>query len=105
MANVTVTREEKAGRGRYVARIEGFAGEAELTYSRDKPAIVIADHTGTPVSMRGQGVATALVERLVADARREGFRIVPLCPFVESQFDLHPEWADLRASIKGDSHL
>jgi len=47
--------------------------------------------------MRGQGVATALVERLVADARREGFRIVPLCPFVKAQFDRHPEWSDLRA--------
>ena len=98
MASLTVTREEKAGRGRYVGKLEGFAGEAELSYSRTNPVVVIADHTGTPVPMRGHGVATALVERLVADARREGFKIVPLCSFVESQFDLHPEWADLRAS-------
>lgn len=97
MAKVTVTREENPGQGRYVGRVEGFAGEAELTYTRENPDIVIANHTGTPIPMRGQGVATALVERLVADARSEGFRIVPLCPFVESQFDLHPEWAELRA--------
>jgi predicted GNAT family acetyltransferase len=98
MASVTVTREEEPGGGRYVGKLEGFTGEAELTYSRANPAIVIADHTGTPESMRGHGVATALVERLIADARSEGFRIVPLCPFVKAQFDLHPEWADLRAS-------
>ena len=98
MASLTITREEKAGGGRYVGKLEGFAGEAELSYSRTNPVVVIADHTGTPVPMRGHGVATALVERLVADARREGFKIVPLCPFVESQFDLHPEWASLRAS-------
>jgi predicted GNAT family acetyltransferase len=98
MANVTVTREEKSGRGRYVGKLEGFAGEAELSYSRTNPTVVIADHTGTPVPMRGHGVASALVEQLVADARREGFKIVPLCSFVESQFDLHPEWSDLRAS-------
>ena len=97
MSNVTMTREEKPGRGRYVGKLEGFTGEAALTYTRANPAIVIADHTVTPVSMRGHGVATALVERLVADARSEGFRIVPLCSFVEAQFDLHPEWADLRA--------
>ena len=97
MAAVTITREEKAGGGRYVARLDGFTGEAELTYSRTDPAILIAEHTGTPTSMRGKGVASALVERLVADARREGFRIVPLCPFVKSKFDSHPEWADLRA--------
>ena len=98
MASVTVTREEKPGRGRYVGKLEGFPGEAELTYSRANPAVVIADHTGTPVAMRGHGVAAALVERLIADARSEGFRVVPLCSFVKSQFDLHPEWADLRAS-------
>ena len=98
MAEVTVTREEKAGRGRYVGKLEGFDGEAVLSYSRTDPAVVIADHTGTPAAMRGHGIASALVERLIADARREGFRIVPLCSFVESQFDLHPEWSDLRVS-------
>jgi len=28
----------------------------------------MADHTGVPESLRGQGIALALVERLVADA-------------------------------------
>lgn len=97
MAKITVTRESQATRGRYVARVEGFPGEAELTYTREDPSVVIANQTGTPVAMRGQGVATALVLRLIADARAEGFRIVPLCPFVEAQFDRHPEWSDLRA--------
>jgi hypothetical protein len=92
-----VTRELQAGRGRYVASIEGFPGEAELTFSRPDPLTLIAEHTGTPPPMRGQGVATALVERLIADARKEGFRIVPLCSFVKAQFDRHPDWADLRA--------
>ena len=98
MEQLTVTRELGKTRGRYVARLAKFSGEAELTFTRPEPATLIADHTGTPVPMRGQGVATALVERLVADARSEGFRIVPLCPFVEAQFDHHPEWSDLRAT-------
>lgn len=97
MAKLTVTREEGPARGRYVARLDGFDGEAELTFTRPNPALVVADHTGTPVPMRGHGVATALVERLIQDARREGFRIEPVCPFVAAQFDKHPEWADLRA--------
>ena len=97
MTKVTVTRELQAERGRYVAKIEGSRGEAELTFSRANPSVVIADHTGTPVSLRGQGIATALVERLVADARREGFRIKPTCPFVAALFDRHPDWSDLRA--------
>lgn len=97
MTKVTVTRELQAERGRYVARVEGFPGEAELTFSRTDPSIVIAHHTGTPAAMRGQGVATALVERLVADARTEGFKIRPICPFVVALFDRRPDWSDLRA--------
>lgn len=29
------------------------------------------------------------------DVRREGFRILPLCPFAKSQLELHPEWLDV----------
>ncbi|MGH8249731.1 MAG: GNAT family N-acetyltransferase [Steroidobacteraceae bacterium] len=97
MAKVAVTRELQSGRGRYAATVEGFPGEAELSFSRVNPSLVIADHTETPVAMRGQGLATVLVERLVADARSERFKIVPQCPFVAAQFDRHPEWSDLRA--------
>ncbi len=97
MADITVTRELTASKGRYVGRIAGVEGEAELTFSRANPRLVIADHTGAPDSMRGMGAARALVERLVADARAEGFKIVPLCPFVKTQFERHPDWSDLRA--------
>ena len=32
----------------------------------------------------------------VAEARAQGFRIVPLCPFLRAQFERHhPEWADV----------
>lgn len=98
MTEVAVTREQGATDGRYVARMEGSDAEAELKYRRPAPAIVDAFHTGTPPALRGRGIATRLVERLVADARREGFRIVPTCPFVSAQFESHPEWSDLRAT-------
>ncbi len=97
VAKISVTRELQATRGRYVAKIEGFPGEAELTFARPEPSLFIADHTGTPVALRGQGIATALVEHMVADARREGFKIRPTCPFVVALFDHRPEWSDLRA--------
>ena len=97
MADVTITRELGPARGRYVAKVAGFEGEAELTFVRLDDSRVLADHTLTPLAMRGQGVASALVERLIADARREGFKVVPKCPFVVAQFERHPEWADVRA--------
>lgn len=97
MADVTITRELGPARGRYVAKVPDFDGEAELTFVVLDDDRVLADHTLTPVPLRGRGVASALVERLVADARREGFKIVPQCPFVVAQFDRHPDWSDVRA--------
>ena len=92
---ITITRSEEGSKGRYEARVEGHDGNGELTYSRMSPSKVIADHTGVDDSLRGTGVGKVLVERLVADARSEGFTIVPLCSFVQAQFKRHSEWSDL----------
>jgi uncharacterized protein len=97
VADITVTREQDEAGGRYVAKVAGADAEAELSYRRPGPKLVDAYYTLTPPALRGQGIASALVERLIADARREGFRVIPTCPFVASQFDSHPEWADLKA--------
>lgn len=90
-----VTREHGATKGRFVLRRGGE--EAELTYSVTTPTLVIADHTGVPDSFRGTGAGLALVQALVAAARAEGFKVVPLCPFVKAQSRKHPEWADVFA--------
>jgi len=97
VAGVTITREQSDGRGRYVGHAQGIAEVAELVFTRPQPAVLIAVHTGVPESMRGTGAGKALVERLVADARAEGFRIRARCPFVKAQFERHPEWADVKA--------
>lgn len=88
-----IIREVSGSKGRYILR-EADA-EAELTYSIMSPGMIIADHTGVADAMRGTGAGKKLVERLVADARAEGVKIVPLCPFVRSQATRHPEWADV----------
>ena len=96
-SQVEVTRELDATHGRYVGKVAGHAGEAELTFVREPPNVFAADHTLTPVSLRGRGIATVLVEHMVTDARREGFRIRPVCPFVVTLFKRHPDWTDVRA--------
>ena len=92
LSETEITREVTGSKGRYVARVDGH--EAELTYSIASPKMIIADHTGVPEALRGTGVGQALAERLVADARAEGVKIVPLCPFVNMLKRKHPEWAD-----------
>ena len=92
---IMVTRSEDGSKGRYEARVVGRDGAGELTFSRMSPTKVIADHTAVDDSLRGTGVGKALVERLISDARSEGFCIVPLCPFVRAQYKRHPEWSDV----------
>lgn len=95
MSAVTIRKETTPEGGRYVATVEGRAGEAELTFTRRSPDLISADHTGAPDTLRGTGAALALVEHMVADARQSGFKIVPLCPYVRAQLARHPEWRDV----------
>jgi uncharacterized protein len=92
LTEFSVTREHGPTKGRFVIRKGGE--EAELTYSITTAQLIIADHTGVPDSFRGTGAGLALVEALVAAARAEGFKVMPLCPFVNATRKRHPEWAD-----------
>ena len=103
MPDLTITKEEiDARHGRYVARMAGIDAEAELTFTRRGPDRISADHTGAPEGLRGTGAAGALVAAMVADARKQGFRIVPLCPYVLSRSAKHPDWADAFATAPGE---
>lgn len=91
-----VEREEQGQAGRYVIHL-GPDAEAEMTFRRVAPGIVAVDHTFTPPAFRGHDIALKLMTRLLEDARTEGFRIIPICSYVASQFKRHPEWSDLLA--------
>lgn len=93
MAEPAIRREVTGSKGRYVLSQGG--AEAELTYSIASPHLIIADHTEVPESFRGTGAGRALFDRLVADARAEGVKIVPLCPFVNAMRRRLPETADV----------
>lgn len=88
-----VHREDRPTGGRWVVVVDGH--ESEMTFSRASPQLIIIDHTSVPDALRGRGVGQALVRRAVDDARRDGFKIIPLCPFAKAQFDRHAEWRDV----------
>lgn len=91
-----IRREQNATRGRYVIDLApGF--EAEMTYRWSEGGPMVIDHTGVPPEYEGRGIAAQLVKAAIADARAEGFKITPICPYVVVQFRRHPEWADLHS--------
>jgi uncharacterized protein len=103
MTKIDVSKEDDGRRGRYIARLSGHDGEAELTFTHAGPGLISADHTMAPASLKGTGVAAALVAYLVQDARTLGFRIVPHCSYVRSRYEKFPEWQDVMTVAPGQT--
>jgi predicted GNAT family acetyltransferase len=93
---ITVTREDHGNQGGYYAAVPGTASQAVLTWTL-QGNIRQADHTFVPDQARGKGIAMALVQALVSDARDLGFRIDPQCSYVAAAFRRHPEWSGFLA--------
>ncbi|MGC3752161.1 GNAT family N-acetyltransferase, partial [Enterococcus faecium] len=71
----------------------------EMTWSDAGPDIMIIDHTFVDPAYRGQKLAEKLVYTGVELARREGKKIIPLCPYAKKEFEKKPEnHDDLRQS-------
>ncbi len=90
---ISIEKQETGKGGRYVAVVSGH--EAEMTFSRASPHLIIIDHTAVPDALRGQGVGQALALNAVEDARAGGWKIIPLCPFMRAQSLRHSEWSDV----------
>ncbi|MEO6092244.1 MAG: GNAT family N-acetyltransferase [Novosphingobium sp.] len=100
MESVTITRHQNGDAGEYHAHVAGSALIGRLTWTeRPNPAGTAraAEHTLVPPPIGNRGIAARLVEEMVADARREGFKILPLCSYVVAAFRRHPDWADVQA--------
>jgi predicted GNAT family acetyltransferase len=79
---ISIEKRVAGTSGRYVGRIDGVDGEAELIFTVRGPSLISADHTEAPASMRGTGAAMALVEHLIGDAAQgssRSFRSVRTC--------------------------
>jgi len=87
---------DNADERRYEARLDGtLAGWVD--YGRVATRLV-ALHTEVLPEFGGRGIASALVRRVLDDARAAGQTITPRCPFFVAHFERHPEDADLIAA-------
>ena len=99
MDAIKIHRQDYKSRGTYVATLVGVHGIARLNYKRERPDLLIAEHTETSETLRDHGVAGALVARMVEDARADGVKIYALCSYVDDQRRAHPEWADVFVTL------
>lgn len=75
----------------------GLEGHTVFSNYKRAGGVLTILHTEVPKELNGRGIGSALVRGLLAMARAEGVKVHPVCPFVKSYMDKHPEYADLRA--------
>lgn len=49
-------------------------------------------HTEAPEELKGKGSATAIIEKTLTYIEENGYKLIPLCPFVAAYLKRHPEW-------------
>jgi Predicted acetyltransferase len=91
-----IQHQESASRGAFVIQRDGRR-IAEMTYTRTNPSLVVVDHTFVDPSLRGQGVARQLQDAMVAWARENQTKVVPVCSYVKVQFDRDASIRDVLA--------
>ena len=84
---MTVEHDE-AGRKFFVRLDEG---EGVLTYTESQPGVLNLTHTLVDEPIRNRGVASKLTEAAFDYAERNGYRVVPTCPYVKRWVDDRPE--------------
>ena len=65
-------------------------------YRRDG-AILAIPYVEAPPILRGTGAAGRLMQGVMAIARAEGRKVLPLCGYASAWIRRHPEWHDFRA--------
>jgi predicted GNAT family acetyltransferase len=78
--------------GRFETTVDGL--RCELDYQLDGQ-IVRMTHTGVPPQLEGRGIAGALASAALTWTRAQGFKVQPLCSYVQQYVQRHPEWLDL----------
>jgi uncharacterized protein len=80
---------DDSGRGAFVIQ------DSAETLARMEIAIsggsMTVYHTEVSDQLKGLGVASQLLSRMVDYARENKLAVIPLCPYVRAQFKRHPE--------------
>ena len=64
---------------------------------RIKDNVIAITHTRIPSEIQGEGIGSALVKDCLDDIASQGMEVIPLCGFVASYINKHPQYKKLVA--------
>jgi len=83
---------DNRARNRYELSVDGVI--AHVDYART-PGTIRFIHTIVPEQLAGRGIGSKLAQFVLEDARRNGEKIIPQCPFIAAYLKRHSEYQDL----------
>jgi predicted GNAT family acetyltransferase len=93
MAEIKIDLENKSLGAFYLYEAGVRIGEMVVSISGDNLTVY---HTEVVPEAEGHGYAKQLLDAMVAYARENNLKVIPLCPYVHAQFKRHPnDYADI----------
>lgn len=71
--------------------------QLEIRYGWANKNTMRVDFVGVPKALEGRGYGTQLVGALVKRARKQNFRLQPICGFARQKLAQHEDWHDVLA--------
>ncbi|KAA0957173.1 N-acetyltransferase [Planococcus sp. ANT_H30] len=78
----------------YRLEVEGVM-KAEIAWTKLADVMVI-EHTFVDESMRNKGLAKKLLDQAVNFARKNNFKVEPVCSYAVTAFDRYKEYDDVK---------
>ncbi|MWV48714.1 GNAT family N-acetyltransferase [Rathayibacter sp. VKM Ac-2803] len=88
-----VTVEEDRDRSRFEVLLDGE--RAGVAAYEQRGRVRTFTHTVVFPEFGGHGLGSALAAAVLADARAQGYEVVPQCPFIAAYIGDHREWLDI----------
>jgi predicted GNAT family acetyltransferase len=93
MEDVKLELDEKRHGHFYILDKEEQVAEMVVSIAGDMLTVY---HTEVLPKAEGKGLAKQLLFAMVDHARKNGLKVIPLCPYVHAQFKRHPDdYADV----------
>jgi predicted GNAT family acetyltransferase len=91
-----MTVADNPAKRRYEAVVDGEVAGSLYYHEQDGKLVLV--HTEVELEFEGQGIGGRMAAATLDDIRARGLQIVPVCPFIRSYLERHPEYADLVAT-------